>query len=253
MSHRSILAIAALALTWTACPTETTETTPPTDETSTIDTAPTPTEPGTAELRVLHLSPDAGPVDIYVDEIGTPILSDFTFTTGTPFVQLEAGVHTVHVTTAGDPVDDAVLSTALPALAEDTQVSAAVIGTTANLTVLTLDHDPATVPAGQVRHQLTHAADGFAAIDLTLAGQPAASWADDLPFGATAVVEAAPGATVLEVDLDDDGVADVSFGLPDWTGEAVVNVYLLLDEASDPFVLAQLGDSSLQRISPTAR
>jgi hypothetical protein len=53
----------------------------------------------TAEVRVVHGSPDAGPVTVSVD--GKPLLTDFLYGTVTPYVALKPGTYTLAVTTAG--------------------------------------------------------------------------------------------------------------------------------------------------------
>jgi len=51
-----------------------------------------------AEVRVVHGSPDAGPVTVSVD--GTPLLKNFLYGTITPYVGLKPGTYTLTVTTA---------------------------------------------------------------------------------------------------------------------------------------------------------
>jgi hypothetical protein len=52
-----------------------------------------------AKVRVVHGSPDAGPVTVSVD--GSTVLSNFLYGTVTPYISLPAGTYTLAVTTAG--------------------------------------------------------------------------------------------------------------------------------------------------------
>lgn len=60
----------------------------------------TTTQQGTAYLRVVHASPDAPAVDVYVDN--TSALTDVPFGNVSDYLTLDSGVHTVTITPAGD-------------------------------------------------------------------------------------------------------------------------------------------------------
>jgi hypothetical protein len=62
----------------------------------TIDSVPSAT--AAAEVRVVHGSPDAGPVTVAVD--GIPVVTNFLYGTVTPYVSLKPGTYTLSVTTA---------------------------------------------------------------------------------------------------------------------------------------------------------
>jgi hypothetical protein len=62
---------------------------------------------GNACVNVIHASPDAPAVDVYVD--GTRALSDLAFGAASGWVALPAGEHTVQVTAAGAALDTAVI------------------------------------------------------------------------------------------------------------------------------------------------
>lgn len=55
----------------------------------------------TAEVRLVHASPDAPGVDVYVD--GDPAVENLTFGNATDYVELDPGMHNVTITAAGDP------------------------------------------------------------------------------------------------------------------------------------------------------
>jgi Domain of unknown function (DUF4397) len=75
------------------------------------DTSPAPSMGGgSAWVRVLHASPDAPTVDVYLDgaKVGDPFAS-LTFGSITPYVEVPAGTHAVKVCAAADasvcPID----------------------------------------------------------------------------------------------------------------------------------------------------
>ena len=69
-------------------------------------------EAGDAEVRVIHASPDAPAVDVFVD--GSAVLEDVTFTTVSDYLSVAAGSYDVAVAPAGAGVGSAVIETSLP-------------------------------------------------------------------------------------------------------------------------------------------
>ncbi|HZS77000.1 MAG TPA: DUF4397 domain-containing protein [Ktedonobacteraceae bacterium] len=66
------------------------------------------TQASSAMVRVVHASPDAGSVDVFVD--GTKLLSNFAFGTITNYVSVPAGSHEIKVAPAGQGIGAAVIS-----------------------------------------------------------------------------------------------------------------------------------------------
>jgi Domain of unknown function (DUF4397) len=64
-----------------------------------------------AFVRVIHASPDAGTVDLFVD--GKKLLSNFQFATITGYTQVAVGAHKVQIAVIGTGVNAAVLSETL--------------------------------------------------------------------------------------------------------------------------------------------
>ena len=55
---------------------------------------------GNAKVRVIHASPDAGPVDV-VPRGGDPLVADLAFPEDTPYAEVAAGIYTLDVNAAG--------------------------------------------------------------------------------------------------------------------------------------------------------
>jgi Domain of unknown function (DUF4397) len=81
---------------------------------------------GNAKLRVIHASPDAGPVDV-VPRGGEPLATDLAFPDDTPYAEVPAGTYTLDVNAAG--TDQTVLTVPDAALASGGVYSAFAVGT----------------------------------------------------------------------------------------------------------------------------
>ncbi len=105
----------------------------------------------TAQVRVVHASPDAPNVDIWVD--GTSVLTDVPFTAVSDYLSVPAGEHNIQVTATGttEPVIDADLT-----FEAGQAYTVAAIGPVADIsaTVLTDDRAPA---EGKAKLRVFHA------------------------------------------------------------------------------------------------
>jgi Domain of unknown function (DUF4397) len=81
---------------------------------------------GNAKLRVIHASPDAGPVDV-VPRGGEPLATDLALPDDTPYAEVPAGTYTLDVNAAG--TDQTVLTVPDAALASGGVYSAFAVGT----------------------------------------------------------------------------------------------------------------------------
>lgn len=106
-------------------------------------TAPTS---GNCKIRVVHGSPSAGAVDVYVTAPGVvindpknpvaPVLSNFTFGTVTKYLQVPAGSYEIRVTAHGDPSTVAI----------DTGASGVAVAAGSIYTAVALDPNPSSNP-----------------------------------------------------------------------------------------------------------
>jgi hypothetical protein len=121
-----------------------------------------------ARIRVLHASPDAPAVDVYLD--GSEAISDLAFDEITDYVSVPAGGHTVEVfPAAADGTGDAVI-TADVTLSADTDYTVAAVGALADIEPLVLVDDNSAPPAGQVRVRFVHASPDAPAVDIFAEG-----------------------------------------------------------------------------------
>ncbi len=84
---------------------------------------------GTAYVRVVHASPGAGTVDVFVD--GAKLLPNFTFGTVTGYVPVPAGSHKIQVAPAGKGIAASVITQTVT-VAAGVPYTVAAIGTAAS-------------------------------------------------------------------------------------------------------------------------
>lgn len=161
-----------------------------------------------ARLRVLHASPDAPAVDVYLD--GTEAISDLAFDDITDYVSVPAGDHNVQVFPAsasgsGDPVIDADVT-----LTADTDYTVAAVGLLAGIEPLVLVDDNSDPASGEAKLRFVHASPDAPAVDIYADGAgvvvPNASFKDAsdylaLPAGSYDIEVRAAGTETVALDL----------------------------------------------------
>ncbi|HLL38807.1 MAG TPA: DUF4397 domain-containing protein [Rubrobacteraceae bacterium] len=100
---------------------------------------------GNSKLRVVHASPDAGPVDV-VPAGGAPLVSGLQFPNASPYAQVPAGTYTLNVNAAG--TNTTAISVPNATVASGGVYSAFAVGTAAagNLDVILAQDSAGTEP-----------------------------------------------------------------------------------------------------------
>lgn len=174
------------------------------------DDPATAPEAATALLRVAHLSPDAPPVDIYLDGNLVTGLAGVEFGAVSGYLEVDAAAHRVQVFAAGstmNPVIDATVT-----LAEDSATTVAATGLLAagDLQPLVLVDDRSG-NAGGAHVRFVHTSPDAPAVDVRVASGP--TLFSNVAFRANAGYGAvAPGTYDLEVVVSGAGV--VALPLP---------------------------------------
>jgi LPXTG-motif cell wall-anchored protein len=158
-----------------------------------------------AFVRVVHASPDAPNVDVWVD--GTKVLTDVPFTAVSDYLAVPAGDHNVQVTATGstDPVIDEDLT-----LTAGTSYTVAATGLVADIaaTVLVDDRTPV---EGKAKLRVFHASPSApASVDVAVTGGPVLVEALAYPK-ATGYLTVDAGAYALEIRAA--GAADAALSL----------------------------------------
>ena len=187
----AVLAIAAAPLALAACSDE--------------DSATAPTA-GTAQVRVAHLSPDAPPVDVYVN--GARAVTGASFKDVTNYLSVPAGSVNFRVTPAG-ATSPAVID-ATVTLNNGGSYTVAATGLLAGIQPIVLEDDRGTT--GQSKVRFVHASPDAPAVDIAVTGGPVLF--ANVPFRqATAYPQVAPstydlearpaGSTAVALQVDD--------------------------------------------------
>jgi hypothetical protein len=196
----------------------------------------------TAQVRVLHASPDAPAVDIYLDDTIVDALTNVPFGTISDYLEVPAGDHNVKVYATGttsDPVIDADVSVAAGAA-----YTIAATGALADITPQVLEDDiSASCSTAKVR--VVHFSADAPAVDVATAGStPADAVVKGLEYpDATGWLDLPGGTYDLEVRLA--GETTVALSLPDVTVEdcRAYSVFAVGSAASPP-----VGENALQAV-----
>lgn len=133
---------------------------------------------GDARVRVVHASPDAPNVDIWVN--GSVAISDLAFKEATDYVPLAPGEYQIQVTPTGAPATEAVIN-ATVTLEANTDYTVAAIGEVANIQPLVLVDDNSAPAAGKAHVRVVHASPDAPAVDVAVANGPVLI--ENLAFG----------------------------------------------------------------------
>lgn len=160
-----------------------------------------------AMVRVIHASPDAPAVDVYVD--GNAVLTNVTFPAISNYLEVPAGLHAIAVAPAGQGAAAAVI-TANPTLQGGSAYTVAAVGLLANITGQIYNDNLAAPAAGKAHVRVIHASPDAPAVDVKVAGGPTLisglafpTASDYLPVDATTYnLQVTPaGASAVVIDL----------------------------------------------------
>jgi hypothetical protein len=209
-------------------------------------------EPG-ARVRVMHLSPDAPAVDVFVNGADAPVVSELEFPDGTPYLEVPAGTYDFAVSAAGTGADEAVLSIDDLELSAGVSYTAVAYDELSSITALPLVDDYSGLASGKIRVRVVHTAEAVGQVDvwnIPESGDPTPIWSD-LDFGSAGeAVDLDAGSYTVGVDVDDDETPDLTFVLPALDAGVVVNVFAVNDADDAVFLIAELPDGSTARIDP---
>ena len=122
-----------------------------------------------AQIRVIHASPDAPAVDVWVN--GAVAISGLAFGEATDYVELAGGDYDIAVTPAGGAAADAVIE-ATVTLEAGMAYSVAAVGQVANIEPLVLVDNLAAPETGKAHVRVVHASPDAPNVDVAVAGGP---------------------------------------------------------------------------------
>ncbi len=219
--------------------------------TATFDATPIELDP--AMIRVLHLSPDAGVVDVWAGMEAVAV-DDLDFQQGTGYLELEEGSYSFYVTADGGMPADAALAIEDLPLAGDAYYTAVAYGPAASIGALALQDAYGMLQPGDIRVRAIHTASMVGQVDIWEISDPMNPLPlyVDFDYGQVGgYLDLPAGAYDLGFDVDDDAVPDVTFAIPSLPAGTVANVFAVTGTMGDVFLLAQLEDGATVRIDPT--
>lgn len=188
-------------------------------------------EDGDACVNVIHASPDAPAVDVYVN--GDIALEGVEFTQFSGWLALPAGDYQIHVTAAGDMPENSVIDAEVTIEAGNAYHIAAV-GTLDQISAAVIQSDLSELADDMARVRVIHASPDAPAVDVAVADGDVLI--EDLAFGAASDYLEVP-ATSYDLEVRPTGTMDVALDLPGVELEAGM-VY-------DILAVGQLSDESL--------
>ena len=196
---------------------------------------------GDACVNIIHASPDAPAVDVYVD--GAEALSDLAFGTASGWVALPAGEHQVQVTAADAAIDTAVID-AMLTLEAGAAYEVAATGLLADITPIVNQTDLSefsTDAEPMARARVIHASPDAPAVDVAVKGGDVLI--ENLAFPDASDYLVVPAAS-YDLEVRPTGTEDVALDLPGVALDAGT-VYSI-------YAIGQVGDGSLTVLPVTA-
>lgn len=162
-----------------------------------------------ATLRVVHASPDAPAVDVYVEGVDAPVLSGLAYTMTSPYLDLDAGDYNVQLRPAGaDPMSAPVYETGALTIPDGARITAVAVGLISAtgiddaFRVLPLVEDFAAATAGQANVRIVHGSADAPAVALDVGNDGTPEVTDFARFAETGASGVAlPAGEALQVGI----------------------------------------------------
>ncbi|MBC8163597.1 MAG: DUF4397 domain-containing protein [Roseiflexaceae bacterium] len=153
-----------------------------------------------ARVRIAHASPDAPPVDVYLN--GVKKLAGVPFFTASEYLYVPSGTVLVQVAAAGTPVSSSVISTSITLLPDTSYTVAAVgelaAGTGTPISASVITDEPIAPAANNARVRVYHFSPGAPPVGVRIVS--GATLASSVTYpAASSAVDALAGTYTLEV------------------------------------------------------
>jgi hypothetical protein len=191
-----------------------------------------------SRVRVLHASPDAPNVDIYLDDVKVDALTNVPFKTISAYLSVPAGAHNVKVVPTGGVSADAVIDADVT-FASGSSYTVAATNVVASIEAQVVVDAP-TPSADGAQLRVVHFSADAPAVDVrpdggsplvTNLAYPDATDYLDIPAGAYDLEVCATGTDTCPLDLDpvtvEDGTSYSAFAVGSLTGETLTAVVVV--------------------------
>jgi hypothetical protein len=205
-----------------------------------------------ASIRVLHLSPDAPAVDLYVNGGEEAAITDLAFLESTGFVTLDEGDYTFDIAPSMAALEDSVKQVSVSLMGERSYTAVAYGELADGLMVMALEDDLSDT-GDMIRVRAIHTATAVGQVDIWNIpgeGDPTPLY-ENVDFGVAGdALDIPAGAYTLGFDVDDDASPDVIFELPELAAGTIANVFAINDLDGNVSLRVQFADSTLATIAP---
>jgi hypothetical protein len=191
----------------------------------------------TAQLRVLHASPDAPNVDVYVDS--AKVLSNIPYPTLSSYLTVAAGAHHIQVNAAGTTTTVINVS---PTLASGDAYTAIAANFVANIEALLATDATTAPPSGDVRLRVIHASPDAGPVNILANGAVVLS---NVPFGTISNYLTIPAGTyAIQVNVAGTTTTAISatVNLTAGTNYSAVAIGAVRTATTNPLALKLLTD-----------
>ncbi len=198
-----------------------------------------------ARIRVLHASPDAPAVDVYVN--GTEVITNLSYPEITDYVPLAPGSYDIAVYPASANGSGTPVIAASVTLSANTDYTVAAVGNVAQIEPLVLVDDNTLPAPGQAHLRFVHASPDAPAVDIAAAGAGVvvsnAAFKDasgylPLPSGSYDLSVLAAGTSTVALDLPgvqlEAGKVYTAFAIGLLDGDPALTAKLVVDAAASP-------------------
>jgi hypothetical protein len=193
--------------------------------------------PLTTQLRVLHASPDAPNVDVYVDS--NKVLSNVPYPTLSSYLTFPSGTHHIQVNAAGTTTTVIDVS---PALAAGNAYTAIAANFVADIEALLATDETSAPPSGEVRLRVIHASPDAGPVDILANGAVVLS---NVTFGTISNYLTLPaGSYAIQVNVAGTTTTAISatINLTAGTNYSAVAIGAVKTAATNPLALKLLTD-----------
>ena len=205
--------------------------------------------PDLQRLRIVHLSPDAPPVEPLLDGNGRSEFGQIAFPGSSSYASLIANEAELDVTVDGT-LNTSVLNAALT-FEPGASYTAVAINRVSSIGALFFQDDKRGLAAGDIRVRAIHGAPDVGQVDvLAVAADGSTSMLlANVDTGTAAEPFDLPaGAYTVGVDLNDDMKPELYFELPELAAGTLANLYVTQEDGGKVFALAQLDGDVTARI-----
>jgi hypothetical protein len=201
-------------------------------------------------IRVMHDSPDAPNVDVFVD--GEPAFENIPYLTTTSYQALAPGQHRVQIVSDGRSVDDSIIDINVD-LRGDKPYTVLALGNLSNIKAQLLPDTSKAPPAGHARVRVIHAATDIGPVDIYPSGSTSPVLTDQY-FGSADYVNIPTGTYTFDVTPASSAQIVMSSQQlkfePGWVYSLVITQP---DSAATPIVQAsvdRVGTGAIAQIQP---